>query len=257
MFEGVEPRRAFSHPMSFPIFLLPWWAEGSLARERDLLFQSDLAYSTLAGYYHVRLIDDVMDGDRDVDLSILPALGFFHTEFTGPYRRYFAYGHRFWRVFEETWFGSADVTIRDARARVLDHSEFVSSAARKTVASRIPVAAVCYRYDHNAAFTRWSKFIDALGRWSQFANDLRDWQKDLRHRNRTHFLWYAESRRQAGESIESWIIREGIAWGIKRLEDLGAECARAAADLECKELQDFLASRARTVSSEEFKSFLS
>lgn len=256
-FGGVEPREAFARPMSFPMFLLPWWAEGTLGHERDLLFQADLAYSTLNGYYYIRLIDDVMDGDRDVDLSALPALGFFHTEFTGPYRKYFAYDHHFWRFFEETWFGSADVTIRDARAKDLDQDEFTSSAARKTVASKIPVAAVCHRYGHSSAFAPWSEFIDALGRWSQFANDLRDWQKDLRYRHRTYFLWYSESRRRKSESIESWIIREGIRWGIERLEAWGAECVSIAAKLECPELQGFLASRERAISSEEFRSFLS
>ena len=44
---------------SFPAFSMPWWITPPEARGHDPEFQQDLCYSTLNGYYFVRLIDNV------------------------------------------------------------------------------------------------------------------------------------------------------------------------------------------------------
>ena len=90
-----------THPESFPLLLAPWWLEEALRQKPDISFQLDLIHSSLNMYYHIRLIDNLMDRDVPTDLALLPALGFFHTELQSPYHRYFAHrSYRTSRVFQ-------------------------------------------------------------------------------------------------------------------------------------------------------------
>ncbi|MGB8700464.1 MAG: hypothetical protein WCD18_13700, partial [Thermosynechococcaceae cyanobacterium] len=90
-----QPADYFLHPVAFPMFLLPWWVEKTLQADPNVPFQTDLAYSTANGYYYIRMIDNLMDGDADAELGLLPALNFFHTEFQRMYHLYFAAEHPF------------------------------------------------------------------------------------------------------------------------------------------------------------------
>src|SRR6185436_17636072 len=64
---STQVENYFKHPQAFPSLLLPWWLEKSLAGEPDLPFQADLAYSTINGYYAIRLTDNLMDGHATVE----------------------------------------------------------------------------------------------------------------------------------------------------------------------------------------------
>jgi len=89
---------------SFPAFSMHWWITPAEARGTDGQFLEDLCYSTLNGYYFVRLIDNVQDGDGPSDLrQLLPAGGYFHAEFQSPYQRWFPADHPFWRDFQAAW----------------------------------------------------------------------------------------------------------------------------------------------------------
>src|SRR6266516_2742137 len=78
---GAAPATYFTHPKAFPRLQLTWWLEEEIARSHDRAFQGDVFYSTLNGYYFVRMIDDLMDREPHPGSEVLPALIFFHTEF--------------------------------------------------------------------------------------------------------------------------------------------------------------------------------
>ncbi|KPL22561.1 MAG: hypothetical protein AMJ93_06925 [Anaerolineae bacterium SM23_84] len=213
----IPPEEVYKHPLSYPMLLFPWWVEKALRQAPDFAWQTDLVYSTVNGYYAIRMIDNLMDGHATIELQILPALNFFYTEFQRPYQRYFAHEHPFWDHFTATWYASAEVTIRDARAETIDRDHFVQVTARKTCAVKIPVAAVCYRYERPDLIPPWAQLVDLFGCWHQMYNDLFDWRQDLERETHTYFLSEAERRKKPAESVTDWVIREGFAWGIETL----------------------------------------
>jgi hypothetical protein len=211
------PADYFTHPLAFPSLLLPWWLEASLPSDPDLEFQAGLVTSTMNGYYHIRLIDNLMDGHATVELKLLPALNFFHTRFQAVYHTYFPADHAFWPFFQTLWFRSGEVAMADAAIRSIDQAAFVEIAAQKICAAKIPLAAVCYRYNRPELIKPWSDLVDLLGAWHQFFNDLSGWPEDARNGAVTYFLSEAERRRHAKEPLVSWVAREGFDWAIETL----------------------------------------
>src|SRR5690348_3037394 len=51
----------FLQPGSFPLLYLPCWAARSFTVEPYAAFLSDVVYSTINGYYYIRLLDNLMD----------------------------------------------------------------------------------------------------------------------------------------------------------------------------------------------------
>jgi hypothetical protein len=238
-----EPADYFQHPLAFPALLLPWWLEQSLTPSSSLLFQADLAYSTINGYYAIRLMDNLMDGQATVELNLLPALHFFETQFQAAYRPYFAGDHPFWTYFAAIWFHSADVTMHDAALSDIDLAQFEQIAAQKTCAAKIPLAAVCYRYNSPQLIEAWANLVDGLGGWHQFLNDLFDWQRDDRRGGCTYFLSQAARQRRPDESVAGWVIREGFEWGIGQLQGWMAALKKQAARLDSPPLLAYLETR--------------
>jgi hypothetical protein len=214
----AQPEDYFKHPLAFPSLLLPWWAEKSLAKTPDTTLQADLVYSTINGYYYIRLIDNLMDGHVTEELAFLPALNFFHTQFQATYLPYFASGHPFWDFFKTIWFHSAETTIKDAQLVDIDEIQFKQIVAQKTCAAKIPIAAVFYRYERPDQIETWSEFVDLFGRWHQMLNDLFGWHKDQTHRTRTYFLSEAERRRNVADPLVIWVATEGFAWALDKLQ---------------------------------------
>lgn len=235
-----EPADYFLHPVAFPMLSLPWWAEASLGGHPNQEFQADLIYSTINGYYHIRMVDNVMDGDATVEPLLLPALGFFHLRFHGAYQRHFVYPHPFWALFEQIWTNSAEATIHDRHLQALTLEQFETITAQKLCAAAIPVAAVCHRYGRADLIGPWSTLIDRLGRWHQLWNDLFTWRRDVAGGVATYFLAECDRRRQPDEPVGAWIVREGFAWGISVLEDWMAELQASAASLDSPALSAYL-----------------
>jgi hypothetical protein len=234
------PADYFLHPLAFPMFLLPWWLEESRGAV-DLVLEADLVASTVSGYYYIRMIDDLMDGDVDASLHLLPGLGFFHTRFQGAYQKWFPAGHPFWADFDRVWCQSAEASMLDASLETIDIATFQRVAARKICAAKIPLAAVCHHRGWSDAREPWWELVDLLGCWHQMTNDVFDWHKDLNHGNRTCFLCQAGPE----ESVVTWVVREGFAWGCALLEGWAAELQRKAVELGSKELVTYLAERQR------------
>ncbi len=242
---SLQPADYFTHPLAFPMLLLPWWAEKACRPVPDIPFQSDLAYSTINGYYHIRMIDDAMDGDAEVDLGLLPALNFFHTQFQSAYQPHFPPGHPFWAVFADVWLHSGESVMQDASTSDIDRDRFVQFAAQKVCAAKIPIAAVCYHSNRPDMIPPWCQLVDLLGCWNQMIDDLFDWRKDMEHGAPTFFLSEAGRRKAPGESVAAWVVREGFAWGSETLHLWMAELQEMAQHLSSPGLFAYLGTRER------------
>lgn len=208
----------FRQPISFPLLQLPWWLAHSIdAANRKFL--TDVVYSTLNGYYFIRLIDNVMDGHSTHEVQLLPAAGFFHTQFQVAYQTYFPAPHPFWQTFQHAWFRAAEITIRDADLTNITLEQFREISSHKVSAIHIPLAAICWQSAQPQRLTLWLAFVNKLSGWHQFWNDVFDWSKDLRFGTATYFLSEAERRKAAQETVAEWVTREGFAWGIQVLMD--------------------------------------
>jgi len=140
---GASSRRHyFQHPVAFPSLLLPWWVLHRILTPRqvaDLDMQATLVYSTVNGYYYIRLIDNIMDAHAAVEKQLLPALNFFHTQFQSAYQLFFSAGHPFWPVFRQIWFLSAEMAIEGniiaskKENRTLVQLAINSSSSRPTI----------------------------------------------------------------------------------------------------------------------------
>jgi hypothetical protein len=238
---GSPPETYFTHPEAFPMLLLPWWLEEAIRGAPDEHFQSELVYSTMAGYYFVRMVDDLMDGERPPDAEVLPALSVFHAEFIRTYHGLFGSGDAFWDVLTASWLASAEMASRDALKGATTRAEFIKTSARKTVAARIPLAAVCHRYGRPALLEPWFRFVDLLGRWHQMLNDISGWQLDLEHGRRTYFLSRAPGGAPA--AVGAWFVTDGLAGGFAELDGWMDECIAAASVLGSPPLMAYLASR--------------
>lgn len=205
----------FLQPRSFPLLQLPWWSAKSFNSEADLEFLQDVLYSTMNGYYYIRLLDNLMDGHSTVELKILPATAFFHTEFQSVYQRYFEINHPFWEAFRGAWFSGNDAVARELDLSEISPVDFERVTVAKLGPTRIPMAAVRFRYGN---FLRpWEEFALALARWSQLEDDLFDWHKDISNGKTSYFLTQA-SRHEGFDSSEEWIVYGGFQRGMATLE---------------------------------------
>jgi hypothetical protein len=234
------PEDYVTHPYSFPLILLPFWVKSSLGEDFEDPFDADLIYSTLAGYYFIRLLDNVMDEKSTVESGLLPVAGFLHFRFTGMYHRYFEPDHPFWVFFENTWNHSVEVTVRDAYLEDIDEAHFREICGQKFCASKIPVAAVCHRYGRVDRIEPWVRFLETLGCWHQMANDYFGWHKDQGLDLKTFFLSEGRRRMHSGESDLAWFLREGFDWGAQKLDQWMLELMRLAKPLDCPPLEEYL-----------------
>lgn len=227
-----DPADYFRQTRTLPILDLPVWMEEGLAVRSDAGLQDDLVYSTIAGYCHIRLLDDIMDGDPAADVNLLPAAGFFHAEFHGTYTRYFGPEHPFWERFAALWFGAAEATIADAGLTVITLRQFREVTALKVSPAKIPIIATGLHHGRSDALPAWLDLSERLECLAQMTDDLFDWQEDLEHPGRTtYFLSEAESRRAREESRMAWILREGFGWGVQLIQTWYHELHATAATL--------------------------
>ena len=248
--DGAPPATYFTHPQAFPMLLLPWWLEGSLAAERDPAFDADLVGSTIDGYYVVRMIDDLMDGDRPPSPAAIPSLIPFQTGFLFGYHRHFPPGDPFWEALIGGALASAEMAAADAGLRVVDRERFVAISARKVTGAKLPILAVCHRYGRLDLIEPWSSFIDRLGCWHQMTNDMHGWSRDLAHGRSTYFLSEAAARAGGPSSAAEWVLTDGLAWGATQLDGWMAECVAAAGALDCPPLLAYLDARRRGAAAE-------
>lgn len=241
MFGGLGLAEIFTRSDAFPMLLIPWWVDGSIG-ERDRRLHRALTYSTMNGYLYIRLVDNLMDRDAAGEVSLLPALSFFHFEFVEPYRRLFEPGDRFWSDLRTTWLATADVTMNDAQLADIDKITFERVSARKTGAAKIPVAAVSHYRRRLHRQPEWNDFTDAFGRWHQMHNDIFSWRKDADHQAATYFLSEGR-RRRPNAAIDAWVVDEGFSWGMDELDRFMTDLRRIAGVLKAEEALAYLDER--------------
>lgn len=238
-----RPGDYFQHPLAFPMLLLPWWMEQTLHPEPDLAFQADLIYSSINGYYFIRMIDNVMDGHSIVEQKLLPMLGFFHLQAQAVYQPYFGPEHAFWTVFKALSVQSAENAIHESGLVEIDLADFRAIAGKKVVAGKIPLAAVSYRYHQSHRYAVWQEFYDKLGCWHQLYNDLFGWIKDLRNKTPSYFLSTGCRHKHPEQSLAAWVIHEGFAWGVTTLATWLGELQQDAASIQSEALIAYLQER--------------
>lgn len=242
----APPERYFLHPMAFPAVLLPWRVEEAIHRRPSRAFQRDVIYSTVAGYYFVRLVDDLMDGEN-VAPPVIPLLIVLHGEFEQAYQPYFSAGHPFWQDLAGSAYQAAETASRDAGQRLITREHFLASSARKVAGAKIPIAAVCHHYSRPELVAPWSVFVDLLGRWHQMLNDMLGWSRDLQRETPTYFLSEASARAGAGGSIAEWVVSDGYAWGMGELRPWMTELVDYARELGSPGLVRYLEQRDRAL----------
>lgn len=235
-----KPEDAFMEEGAYPLLLLPWYAERTFHPEPDLEFQSELVYSTINGYYYIRLLDNIMDGHGAEKPSLLLILSFFHTQFQSPYMRYFGYENPFWDLFREFWMHTAEVTKRDTELIDIDFNTFISVCAQKTCAVKIPLGAVFHHNNQHERIEAWSRFVDLFGCWHQMGDDMNDWVKDSRQATNTYFLSQARRQKRPDEPILDWVIREGFQWGLELMDRWMVELQESARGMGSPELLSYL-----------------
>jgi hypothetical protein len=242
---GGEPAAHFLSVRMFPILRLPEYVVQSLAVAPDDGFHRSLISSTVHGYYYIRLIDDLVDGDRDLELErkILPVAGYFLSEFQFGYQKHFSAEHEFWQVFRRLWTASTVSSAEDAMQRSVGFAEFERVSSRKFSAAGIPVAATCHHYGRADLAPAWLDLVDGLGRWSQMVDDILDWHQDRGLGRATYFLTEGERQRRREESLEEWILREGCDWGFDLLNEWMNRLQESSAQLGNPGLMEYLAGR--------------
>jgi hypothetical protein len=234
---------------SLPILALPWWMEQSVRGEVDRDFGGDLVYATMNMYYYCRLLDDVMDAHGH-DPLLLPALGVFHLEFHGTYYRHFTAEHPFWDFFKSHWKHSAEVASVEASLESLDETAFITYAAEKTVAVKLPLTAVAHRYGELNVLRDWLDFWDVLARWHQMRDDLLDWNRDLAANRLSYLLSEAKRKSNDGEGTGNWFAREGFDWAVALLSGWMDEMKARAARLNSPELERYLRRREKDLAGQ-------
>ena len=243
----------FMQPRMFPMLLLPWWMAESGGRKPNRGFQSDVVYSTLNGYYYIRLLDNLMDGHGSVEISLLPAAAFFHSEFLMTYQKYFDANHPFWPVFRSAWFSSSEAVASEVGVVCFDEDAFRQISAQKLCAARIPLAATSYFYRDAESMKPWLEFMAALAGWSQMLDDLFDWHRDLRGKKDSYVLSQARQHKREGETVEAWMARTGFNWGVSVLRGWLPELRRLAQPLGSAALNRYLDLREKMLEEDNAK----
>lgn len=231
---------AFLARRSHPLAHLPVWAADSADGVANEDLVEDLAYSSMNGYFFIRLIDDVMDADAlGGEARLLPGLALLHTEFADVYHRMFPRNHPFWDLYRREWMGTAEAAISDAHAEAIDHEFFSQVTARKTRALLIPVAATLYLLDRDDLIEPWARVIRPFGAWQQYYNDFFGWTKDASHGAETLIL--SESRRESVDRHAStrWIWKHGVEWSRGVLGGFEVATRRATDDVVSKGLDEY------------------
>jgi hypothetical protein len=237
-----KPAEYFLQPRAFPLLQLPWWAAKSFTAEPDRKFLADLIYSTVNGYYYIRLLDNLMDDHGTIESAILPATAFFHTEFQAVYQQYFDSSHPFWEVFRSAWFATSEAVTRGVHLRCADKAAFEQVAVAKLAAARIPVVAVGLRHGMGQRLPRWEEFTLALARFSQMEDDLSDWYYDL-HSGKTSYFLTQASRQTNLESIEAWMVCMGVQQEMENLQRELSNVRRLALCLDSSDVVRYLDGR--------------
>lgn len=237
-----QPEKYFLHSQSLAVLGFPWWLEESLCGAADLVFQADLMFSTINAYYFTRMLDDIMDGHA-IERPAMPALYPFHMRFVRPYQKHFEHGSPFWGEFERILNITVEAVSGEAALEEVSAEDFLRFSARKQIAAAIPMAAVCVHNNRLDMLATWENMLAAFARWHQMRDDIMDWSLDHQAGQPTWLLTEADRRRDHGESVATWMGREGFRWAKSVMDGWIGETQEAAGELNSEPLISYLEHR--------------
>ena len=127
----TRPEHIFN-ARSFPIVVLPYWLSPSRERTVDAEFQTDMIYSSISGYYSIRLCDNIADNDSPPELrKLAPCTLYFDSEAIRPYRKHFPTTHEFWNLFDTFLAQQAEASAADSLLDDVDAETFASLSSKK------------------------------------------------------------------------------------------------------------------------------
>jgi hypothetical protein len=219
-----EDRTAYFLALSaFPTVLLPQW----LAPAADPALHRDLLASSLAGYWAIRVVDQITDGDHPEDRQLAPVLGLLHAWFWRPYHARFApHDSAFWEPALRWWTGGADAAVAEATAPV---EELRRLTARKTGAVRIPLLAVARTAGGTQLPEAWELVVERLCVAHQLHNDWTDWRRDRAAGQRTWAGAWAEQHGGDRSAAEWWAVEGAQRFAAEELLPALSDLHRALA----------------------------
>lgn len=239
---GRDPIDYFLHPYAYPTLLLPWWLDASLGKAANPELQRHLLHMSLAGYYVIRFIDDMVDGDAPNRVQLLPLVPVLQAEFHALQNdAKFTPSQQL--ALHKAWSEGHEASWLDSKLDSVDEASFKQVCARKVAAVRVPMLMVAWHHGLAELSTEWNRCIDQLGAWHQFHNDLFDWQRDLQAKRATWFTSEIE-RRRGDASALACVAAEGFAWGVEQLTSWGHELLSLSHTLGCTGLTLWLTERA-------------
>lgn len=241
--ENIRSETYFTHPQGFPLIVFPWLLKKTYTKTTDTDFHETLVYSSMSGYYFIRIVDNIMDEMESKYTKFLPLAGLLHNQFQHPYGKYFAHGHPFWGIFEKYWSKTAESAIKDSALSRITFDDFRDISSKKVCAGKIPLYAVAFRAGHSEIPEQWHKLFDLFSMWHQMNNDFTDWNRDMKKNRNTYILSEAARRKNENENIALWMCREGAAHIIELMRGWMNEMIDLSTRMNCPELEAYLRGR--------------
>jgi hypothetical protein len=242
-----QPWRYFQHPQAFPMFLLPYWMEQHILGDAPTRYpdlHTDLAYSNVAIYYYIRLLDDVIDDDPRADTKLIAAAAGLHTQWHGVFHKYFPHGHPFWVDFTALWHETNDLVLQEADATAMSQADYLNISGQKVHGAKIPLIAVNHLYDRMDVYNTWMPFYTRFAQWHQMINDVIWWLGDFEAGRHTYFMTEAHAQSAAaGQSVPQWVASVGFDWALALMNTWYTEAYGMAQALDCPPLLEYLRAR--------------
>jgi hypothetical protein len=191
-----DPVSYFLHPEAFPSLLLPeWLMRGPQAPAMDAAARADALdaalQSTTAGYWAIRIVDQVMDEGEPADVALLPTLGLLLPRTWAPWQARLPPGHPFFDAALRCWSAGADAAVAELQA---GGPARAAASSRKTAAAQIPLLGLCALAGLEGVPAGWDALREAIAGFHQRHNDLTDWRRDLDRGATTPLLEEAAAR---------------------------------------------------------------
>src|SRR5262249_26922130 len=159
-------------------------------------------------------------------------------------------GSPFWaEVFERNWIGMADATTRGFSMSDYEEDDFSAVTGEKGGGGYISAAAVCYPHFEERVLGPWLEFLFRFTHFQEMLDDFCDWHEDLAAGRSSYLLCEAARRKEANESVEAYLMREGLAWGYSKLMTFHERASAAAACLDSPPLEAYLRHRLEQAAS--------
>ena len=186
---GGDVFKGLTSPLAFPSIPLLWWtAETADFQDTEVL--EDLSYGALAGYFAIRIQDDVLDGHSPTPPLLLANI--LWEEYHRVLRKHLGTSHVFWTLWEDWYQRFCSTTLWEIRMHRGVRRPFTSTdldrLGEKFLPAAGPATAVAFLADR-PELVRWiPEIVMQLGCGLQLINDHRGIEHDFATGNYTAVL---------------------------------------------------------------------